>query len=279
MQIRNNIMAESAKYDLEVWNRPDWPQPESPPRREITHNLFHNNAMHHTRGEQAILGDPLFIRTPKTVDDDADFRLQEHSPARGTGVNTAPPRSGDTPKDIGAYGYGREASRAGVTREEDTEASPRRSNRSSRREFLAQTLRQLLDAGISVAALHYRLVSQAPLPAAQDDCQHTIQFLRTKANAWHIDKSRVGALGGSAGAQLCMYRAFHDEMADPDSDDLVERESARLTCVATNGGQTTMDAKWWMEHIPGYKTPHRDFCESFGVKLKRRWTLSVSNPT
>ena len=41
----------------------------------------------------------------------------------------------------------------------------------SKESLNAQTLRQLLDAGISVAALHYRLVSQAPLPAAHDDCR------------------------------------------------------------------------------------------------------------
>ena len=74
-----------------------------------------------------------------------------------------------------------------------------------------------------------------------------------------------------------MYLAFHDEMADPDSDDLVKRESTRLTCVATSGGQTTMDVEWWMEHIPGYKTPHRDFYESFGVKTQDEYLKIVSD--
>ncbi len=53
-------------------------------------------------------------------------------------------------------------------------------------------------------------------------------------------------------------------MADPSSGDPLRRESSRLTCVATNGGQTTMDFNWWMKWIPGYDKPHRDRTESFG---------------
>ena len=49
-----------------------------------------------------------------------------------------------------------------------------------------------------------------------------------------------------------MYLAFHNDMADRDSDNAVDRESTRLTCVATSGGQTTMDLDWWRKHIPGY---------------------------
>lgn len=147
----------------------------------------------------------------------------------------------------------------------------------SKESLNAQTLKQLLNAGISVAAVHYRLVSHAPLPAAHDDCRRAVQFLRSKAEEWHIDKARVGAFGGSAGAQLCMYLAFHDEMAKPDSDDPVDRESTRLACVATNGGQTTMDVEWWKKHIPGYENPHRNFFESFGVDTKDEYLQKVAD--
>jgi acetyl esterase len=134
-----------------------------------------------------------------------------------------------------------------------------------------RTLALLLEAGISVAAIEYRLVSDAPLPAAHHDCRRALQFLRSKAGEWNLDKTRVGAFGGSAGAQLCMYLAFHDEMAEPDSPDPFARESTRLACVATNGGQTTMDVSWWREHIPGYDRPHRDFRNGFGAKTEAEY--------
>jgi acetyl esterase len=147
----------------------------------------------------------------------------------------------------------------------------------SKESLNAGTLRELLDAGISVAAVNYRFVSHAPLPAAHHDCRRALQFLRSKAGAWNLDKTRVGAFGGSAGAQLCMYLAFHDDMADRDSDDPIARESTRLTCVATNGGQTTMDVEWWKKHIPDYDAPHRNFFETFGVKTKEEYLKKVAD--
>jgi acetyl esterase/lipase len=126
------------------------------------------------------------------------------------------------------------------------------------------TLRDLLAAGVSVAAVEYRLVPDFPLPTAHHDSLRALQFIRTKAGQWNIDKTRVGAFGGSAGAQICMWLAFHEEMAEPASPDPVKRESSRLTCVATNGGQTTMDMEWWKKWIPGYEKPHRERTELFG---------------
>ncbi|MHC4511401.1 MAG: alpha/beta hydrolase fold domain-containing protein, partial [Planctomycetota bacterium] len=134
----------------------------------------------------------------------------------------------------------------------------------SKKSLSAGTLQKLLDAGISVAAIEYRLISDKPLPAAHHDSLRALQFIRSKASQWNIDKKRVGAFGGSAGAQICMWLAFHDEMADPSSSDPVQRESSRLTCVATNGGQTTMDFDWWMRWIPGYDKPHRDRAKTLG---------------
>lgn len=127
-----------------------------------------------------------------------------------------------------------------------------------------RTLQELLAAGISVAAIEYRLVPEHPLPAAHRDSLRALQFIRSRAGRWNIDKKRIGAFGGSAGAQICMWLAFHDEMADPQSSDPLKRESSRLACVATNGGQTTMDFAWWKEWVPGYGEPHRSRDEVFG---------------
>jgi hypothetical protein len=115
-----------------------------------------------------------------------------------------------------------------------------------------------LDAGISLAAIEYRFVQHKRLPAAHHDCRRAIQFLRFHTEKFNFDKTKIGAFGGSAGAQLCMYLGFHDDMADKDSSDPIARESTRLTCVATSGGQTTMDFDWWLKNVPGYDQPHRD---------------------
>ena len=126
----------------------------------------------------------------------------------------------------------------------------------------ATVIDEFLQSGISVAAINYRFLADAPLPAAHNDALRALQFIRSRAEDWKIDKTRIAAFGGSAGAQLCMWLAFSDEMAKPNANDPVERESSRLYCVATVGGQTTMNMDTWRVWVPGfekYRTTREQF--------------------
>ena len=109
-----------------------------------------------------------------------------------------------------------------------------------------------LDAGMHHASIEYRFLKHAQFPAPHEDAVRALQFIRSKAKAWNVDKNRIAAYGGSAGAQLVAYLAWADDFADPDSKDPISRESSRLTAVAPIGGQSTLDLDWWVEHIPGY---------------------------
>lgn len=138
------------------------------------------------------------------------------------------------------------------------------------------TLNELLRSGVSVAAVNYRLLQHAPLPGAHDDCVQAIQFLRSKHKEWNIDKTRVGGFGGSAGAQLVMYLAFHDDQADTKSTDPLKRESTRLCCVATNGGQITMDLDWWSKHIPNASNPTHNIRNMFDARTDDELSIKVN---
>ncbi len=116
---------------------------------------------------------------------------------------------------------------------------------------------QLLAAGISVAAINYRYVPQAaaaniepPVKAPLHDAARALQFVRSKSVEWNLDKQRIGAAGGSAGACSSLWLAFHDDLADPDSDDPVARESTRLWCAAVTGAQTSLDPQQMKEWTP-----------------------------
>ena len=68
-------------------------------------------------------------------------------------------------------------------------------------------VKPFLEAGISVAAINYRYVKNAveekvepPVKAPLHDAARALQFVRSKAKEWNIDKVRIGATGGSAGA-------------------------------------------------------------------------------
>jgi acetyl esterase/lipase len=118
-------------------------------------------------------------------------------------------------------------------------------------------IKPFLDKGISVAAINYRLVPQAvkekvvpPVKAPLHDAARAIQFLRSKAKEWNLDKTRVGATGGSAGACTSLWLAFHPDIADSKSDDPVARESTRLTAAAVNGAQTSLDPRQVREWMP-----------------------------
>ncbi len=119
--------------------------------------------------------------------------------------------------------------------------------------------RAFLDKGISVVAINYRYVRngvedkvQPPVKAPLEDAARALQFVRSKAAEWNVDKTRIGATGGSAGACSSLWLAFHDDMADPKSDDPVSRESTRLYCAAVNGAQVTLDPKELREWMPNY---------------------------
>jgi acetyl esterase/lipase len=112
-------------------------------------------------------------------------------------------------------------------------------------------LKECLEAGISVAAISYRYSTQAIAPAPFQDGARAVQFLRSKAKEWNIDPKRVAATGGSAGAGISLWLAFHDDLADPKSDDPVRRQSTRLACAAVFNGQTSYDPRFIRQLFPG----------------------------
>jgi acetyl esterase len=133
-----------------------------------------------------------------------------------------------------------------------------------------QLLKECLQSGISVAAITYRFSDQAIAPAQFQDCARAIQFLRYKANEWNIDPKRMAATGGSAGAGLSLWLGFHDDLADPKSEDPVLRESTRLTCMVVFDGQTSYDPRFIRKLFPGkdiYKNPA--LAKLFGVDLDK----------
>ena len=116
----------------------------------------------------------------------------------------------------------------------------------------------LLKKGISVVAINYRYIRNAqelkpPVKAPLHDAARALQFVRSKAAEWNIDKERIAAAGASAGACSSLWLLYHDDLADPESEDPIARESTRLFCAAVNNAQTTLDPKQMKEWTPNSK--------------------------
>jgi acetyl esterase/lipase len=129
-----------------------------------------------------------------------------------------------------------------------------------------------LAEGISVVSIDYRYIKQTiltdktvPLPvitpekvASEDppvavplrDAARALQFVRSKAAEWNIDKTRIALSGGSAGGCSSLWLAFHQDMADPKSTDPIARESTRVWCAAVTAPQTTLDPQQMKEWTP-----------------------------
>jgi len=114
-----------------------------------------------------------------------------------------------------------------------------------------------LAAGISVVSINYRYTTQAQLAGVKPpvewpmhDAARALQFVRSKAAEWNIDKQRIAASGESAGACSALWLAFHDEMADPKSSDPIAHESTRLWCAGVEIAQTSLDPQQMKEWTP-----------------------------
>lgn len=142
-------------------------------------------------------------------------------------------------------------------------------NRSS---GLAPLLSAMLKNGISVVSVEYRFIPEAtadkvvpPVKGPLSDCARALQFVRSKAGEWNIDKTKIAASGGSAGACTSLWLAFHDDLADPKSEDPIARESTRLILAAVSVPQTTLDPKQMREWTPNSKYG----AHAFGISASR----------
>jgi acetyl esterase/lipase len=125
---------------------------------------------------------------------------------------------------------------------------------------LAAVLPAMLANGVSVVSVEYRFVNEAtadgvvpPVKGPLSDAARAVQFVRSKAAEWNLDKTKVAASGGSAGACTSLWLAFHDDLADPKSSDPIARESTRLLTAAVSAPQTTLDPQQMKEWTPNSK--------------------------
>ena len=145
------------------------------------------------------------------------------------------------------------------------------------RSVVRSMLKPALDAGISVVSVEYRNIRDSmddglvpPVKGPMFDCARALQFTRSKAKEWNLDKTKVALAGGSAGACTSLWIAFHDDLADPNSADPIARESTRVTCAAVSGAQTTLDPHQMREWTPNSKYG----AHAFGIVWDAKQKLS-----
>lgn len=124
-----------------------------------------------------------------------------------------------------------------------------------------------LKLGYAVVSSNYRFVNGNDVltPIPMQDCARAIQFLRHNAKEFGIDPNKIAVSGGSAGAVITMWIAYKDDMADPGSDDPVERQSTRVSCIVPIAGPTNLDPQWIRENLGGPPEVHSSMPRFYGV--------------
>lgn len=72
----------------------------------------------------------------------------------------------------------------------------------------------LVDEGVSVVSVDYRLSQEAPYPAQIEDCKGAVRWIKAHASEYGLDPERVACAGTSAGAHLALLLATTGDVAD-----------------------------------------------------------------
>lgn len=90
------------------------------------------------------------------------------------------------------------------------------------------------EAGYAVVSCNYPFLSEdMDYLEIATHCARAVQFVRSKAGDWNLDAERLCCCGVSAGALISEFLGYHDDFADPESEDVVARESSRPAVVAS----------------------------------------------
>ncbi len=100
-------------------------------------------------------------------------------------------------------------------------------------------LEPLASAGYTVFVINHRAAPRFRYPAAVDDAQRAVRFVRHHAARFGINPERIGGFGYSSGAHLIAMLAVLDGKGDIADSDPVNRESGKLQSVVS--GATPSD--------------------------------------
>ena len=94
----------------------------------------------------------------------------------------------------------------------------------------------ILDAGYTVFVINHRGAPMFRYPAAVEDAQRAVRFIRHHAERHGIDPDRIGAVGSSSGGNLVAMLATLDGEGRSDDQDSVERESSKIQVAVAAAG-------------------------------------------
>lgn len=102
--------------------------------------------------------------------------------------------------------------------------------RAGKRESYDKLCLTLAQRGYVAITVTYRLAPEFPFPAAVQDCKTAVRWLRSQAETYHIDPTRIGVTGGSAGGHLAQFLGVTMGVKEFEGDGYNDQSSA-VSCV------------------------------------------------
>lgn len=89
----------------------------------------------------------------------------------------------------------------------------------------------LAEHGFTVFTVNHRMAPRFRYPAALEDAQRAVQYVRHHHQQYGISRDRIAAVGGSSGGHLALLLGLLPSAAKRDAGDLIERESSKVQSV------------------------------------------------
>ena len=96
----------------------------------------------------------------------------------------------------------------------------------------------LVAAGYTVFSVNHRATPRFTYPAAVEDVQRAVRFIRYHAKDFGIDRERIGAVGGSSGGHLVSMLGVLDGHGNPNDESPINQVSAKVQCVVARAAPT-----------------------------------------
>ena len=111
--------------------------------------------------------------------------------------------------------------------------------RAGKRESYDRLCLTLAQNGYVAITVTYRLAPAYPFPAAVLDSKSAVRWLRANAAKYHVDPTRIGATGGSAGGHLSQFLGVTAGVKKFDAGDNLDQSSA-VACVVNFYGPSDL---------------------------------------
>ncbi len=115
-------------------------------------------------------------------------------------------------------------------------------------------IRFLLQNNIAFATVRYTLLNPAGetegVKKPMADVRRALQYIRSRASDFNIDKNKIILAGNSAGAGTSLWIAFNNDFADTQNNDPVLRESSRVKGVVARETQSSYNIEdRWVNNV------------------------------